>query len=323
MMVLLLINLTIIIFDWFFLSETIRNLLKEYVNPFYHFYNDYIHKNFVTIDLIFVGIFLTELLIRWAIAIKRRTYYRWFFYPFVHWYDTLGCIPISTFRFFRILRVISIAYRMQRLAMVDLTRTYIYRVTSKYYNILIEEISDRVVINVLNGLQDEVTRGNPVVDQIVGQVIQPRKDLLIEWMAHKIRKATFNTYTMYQEEVRQYLEKMINEAIANNNEIKAIEQIPVFGQFISSTLEKAISDITYNTIDNTLKDLTADKNHHIIHGMTEHMFEGLMSNEEDYDLKAAAREAFTESLELIKQQVKVKQWKLKEQEMKDKIQSME
>src|SRR5699024_6365167 len=127
MMVLLLVNLSLIIFDWLFLTSFVKEFLFTHANSFYHYYNENIHKNFLTIDLFFVAIFLTELLIRWGIAIRGHAYHRWFFYPFVHWYDTLGCIPIASFRFFRILRIVSIGYRLQRLSIIDLRKTYLFR----------------------------------------------------------------------------------------------------------------------------------------------------------------------------------------------------
>ncbi len=90
-------------------------------------------------------------MIRWAVAIARGTYHRWFFYPFVHWYDLLGCIPVGSFRWLRILRVVSLMFRLQKMGVVDFRDTYIGRSVIKYYRILVEEVSDRVVINVLEG----------------------------------------------------------------------------------------------------------------------------------------------------------------------------
>lgn len=313
MMVLLIINLSLIIFDWFFLSETVRRLLRDYVPSFYTFYHENIHENFVTIDLFFVGIFLGELMIRWGIAIYRHTYHRWFFYPFVHWYDTLGCIPISSFRFFRILRVISIGFRLQRLDIIDLRKTYLYQVSRKYYNIIMEEISDRVIINILDKVQGQIKEGNPVGARIVEQVILPKKDLLVEWLTYKVRKASAETYALYQEDIRQYLGTLVNEVMENNNEIKAINQVPVFGGFITSTLEKSIHDIVYNTLNTAIKDLAADKNHKMIHGITAHLFSGLSSGDHR-ELTQAARETMLESLELIKDQVRIQQWKRHEKE---------
>ncbi|MEZ5021997.1 MAG: hypothetical protein R2728_01825 [Chitinophagales bacterium] len=87
---------------------------------------------FLYYDLVFVGIFVLELSVRWTIAIFRNTYAKWFFYPFIHWYDVLGCIPLSSFRALRLLRVFSMFYRLNRLGIIDMRSTYIL---SKQINI--------------------------------------------------------------------------------------------------------------------------------------------------------------------------------------------
>ncbi|MDV7396135.1 hypothetical protein RZS08_32380, partial [Arthrospira platensis SPKY1] len=119
-------------------------------------YAEQIHTNFVAYDLVFVAIFLTEFVVRWIIAVHRNTYHRWFFYPFVHWYDLLGCIPVGSFRWLRLLRVISIVYRLQKYQIIDISNLYIVRFVRKYLNVLLEELSDRIVLNVLDGVQDEI-----------------------------------------------------------------------------------------------------------------------------------------------------------------------
>lgn len=123
---------------------------------FHAFYRDTIHSNFLFYDLCFVAVYLTEFVIRWIVAIARGTYHRWFFYPFAHWYDLLGCIPVGSFRWLRILRVVGLLMRLQRMGIIDLSQTWLGQTILKYYNIVVEEISDRVVINVLSGAQREI-----------------------------------------------------------------------------------------------------------------------------------------------------------------------
>ena len=52
-------------------------------------------------------------------AIRKQTYPRWYFYPFLHWYDLLGCIPIGSFRMLRLLRLISLTIRLQKMGIID------------------------------------------------------------------------------------------------------------------------------------------------------------------------------------------------------------
>ena len=94
MILLVIANLSLILFDWIYRVEAVQSAMETYTPDFYRFYSDSIHANFFEIDLAFVSVYLTEFVIRWAAAIARQTYHRWFFYPFVHWYDLLGCIPV-------------------------------------------------------------------------------------------------------------------------------------------------------------------------------------------------------------------------------------
>ena len=115
MMAVLIANLVLILFDLIFTSAWVQALISKYLPQFYQFYLTEVHQDFFAIDIWFVGIFLLELIIRWIIAIRQKTYFRWFFYPFIHWYDVLGCIPVGSFRFLRVLRIVSIVVRLQKL----------------------------------------------------------------------------------------------------------------------------------------------------------------------------------------------------------------
>src|SRR5690606_35931745 len=101
MLGLIVLNLAWLLFDTLFTSQFIQRWLLWLAPDFTLFYRDAVHPDFVFYDLIFVAIFLTEFFLRWLVAIRRGTYHRWFFYPFVHWYDLVGCIPVGSFRWLR------------------------------------------------------------------------------------------------------------------------------------------------------------------------------------------------------------------------------
>ncbi|HBZ99013.1 MAG TPA: preprotein translocase subunit SecA, partial [Pseudomonas sp.] len=52
----------------------------------------------------FVAVFLLDVLLGWTVALFERRYARWYYYPFAHWYDVLGCIPLAGVRWLRGLR---------------------------------------------------------------------------------------------------------------------------------------------------------------------------------------------------------------------------
>jgi hypothetical protein len=312
MLALILANLALIIFDWMFLNASFQDVLQQYVPAFYAWYDTTIHAHFFYIDLAFVSVFLLEIGVRWGLAIWRQTYYRWFFYPFIHWYDVLGCIPISSFRFLRILRVFAIIPKVQRTGLIDLKDTYVYQSYLKYRDILIEEITDRVTVQILNGIQDGVRQGNPITERIVRDVIQPQQEALATAFAHRVQEAAATSYEPYRETFRAYVDDRVQEAVDQNQEIGIIGQIPGVGRPIRSLLQGAISDITFHVVDDVLHDVAAMDNDQLIAEITERSSDALVRGKYDERLNAILQEIVVDSLELIKEHVQIQQWKLEE-----------
>ena len=318
MVLLVVVNLVWMSLDWFFVSPAVNSWLEQYASSFFHFYNDRIHHNFLLFDAVFVTVFITELIIRWAIAVRRKMYHKWFFYPFIHWYDVLGCIPLGTFRFLRLLRIISMIFRLQKLGVIDIRGTYFYKMFKTYYDIMVEEISDRVVVNVLEGVQDEIKGGTPVTDKMMTEVISPHKEVLTEWLSHRVKRVTKYNYYLHKEEIKLYLENLVKKAVAKNKEMKQLESIPLVGSSITNSIEKAIGDITFNVINGAIEDLTSDQDNKIIEEITDIAFDVVLMEEEDEELNKIIVNVVVESLELVKKQVQIQQWKLKEEKEKEK-----
>jgi len=258
MMVLLALNLTLIVFDAFFSASFINRFFAQYTPGFYHFYDSLIHVNFLRIDIAFIIIFLTEFFISWSIAVYRKIYFKWFFYPFLHWYDLLGCIPLDAMRFVRIFRIYSIVYRLQKLGVINVTNTYLGKMVKKYYEILMEEISDRVIVDILKGVQEEVTSDGEVIDAIVNQVLMPKRELITEWLTYNVQKTALRYRSQYNEDLQEYVDDLIKNAVEKNDEIATLERVPVFGKVVVTTVQKAVSNIVFNVMDQLLQDLSGD-----------------------------------------------------------------
>lgn len=316
MVFLVMLNLGFIFFDWSYNYHSFEMLVTFLSPAFSAWYAENVHPNASYIDLVFVGIFLTELLIRWMIAISRRTYDKWFFYPFIHWYDMLGCIPMNgTFKLFRLLRIIGMVVRLHNLGIIDIKSTYLYRKSKKYINILVEEISDQVVVNVLNGVRDEVKKGNPVVQKIAREVIIPRQDEINAWMSNRISDAVSVTYFKHRMELYDYLKDVITRSVKENQEIKRIALIPGVGKIITEILDSAISNITFNVIDNAMEDLSKGKSLTAIQEISDSIMDNLLEDHpENEKLNRMMSEVVEQSIEVIKQQVALKQWRIKELE---------
>jgi hypothetical protein len=314
---LLLINLSLILFDWLFASQVIKDSLREHIPVFFYWYDRNIHANFLIIDLYFVSIFLIEFIFQWILVVIKKRYHRWFFYLFIHWYDLLGCIPVGSFRFIRILRVFSILVRLHKLKIIDIRNWYIYEKFTKYLNIATEEISDRVVINVIEDIQDEIRRGNPLTQQVINTVIKPHKETIVMWLSQRLQGITKDTHDIYDKDIQNYVEHLIQDAVERNQEINTIEQIPILGRIIADNLEKAISDIVFNVIDNIIRDLASTKNRVVIENITDRTIDTMLAEIEDEKIGNIAKDVLLQALDLMKVQVSVQQWEIKDMEERE------
>lgn len=314
MMILLVVNLSLITFDWIFTVEVVQNALREHTPEFYTYYYENIHLNFSSFDLIFVAAFLTEFVISWIIAIVQKVYYRWFFYPILHWYDLIGCIPVGSLRFLRILRVFSILVRLQNLQIIDLTKTYVYSKFKKYYDVVVEEVSDRVVVNILDGIQEEIAEGGPVVDDIINKVIRPKQDILVEWISRRLEFALERDVLIKKKELDNYVKELIAHSLAKSEELKTIEHLPVMGKMITEAIENTIVNIINEIIDKAISDLASYKNRELVRETTDVIMNSIEYRDQETELNEVFKDISIEALEMVKKQVKVQKWKLKERE---------
>ncbi len=312
MVILLVANLSWIVFDWLYGTNAVQDLLHRTVPGFEQWYGSTIHPNFVLIDLVFVGIFLLDFLVGWIAAVTRGIYHRWFFYPFIHWYDLLGCIPVAGFRFLRLLRIITIIYRLHRSGIIDISDTGLGRTAAKYYAVLVEELSDRVVVKMLTDIQNELKNGSPVVDKIVTEVIRPRKPELVEWLSHRVETVASHNYERYREDLEKYLTQRVDAALAENDEFARLRRIPLAGPAIQQSAAKAVSDTVANITRGILQDLASERNRKLIDEVADMAFDALLTRERDSHLNRMVVDTLHRSLEIMKNQVSIQEWKLKE-----------
>ena len=259
MLFLLILNLLWILFDSLFAAEFIQSGLYSLSPVIVDSYQP-IHANFAIIDLIFVGIFLSEFCIRWVAAVMRKEYLRWYFFPFIHWYDLVGCIPLSGARIFRFLRVFSILYRLQKYKIIDLRNTALFRFLFFYYDVFVEELSDRIVVKVLSDAQKDIAAGSPLIDDITNKVLAKRQHVLSEWIAAMmVHMGDSIADKEHGQTVREHVQQSVGHAVRANSQVSTLRLLPVMGGTIERTLENAVTDIVTQSIIKLLQDITPDK----------------------------------------------------------------
>ncbi|MES2662837.1 MAG: hypothetical protein V4629_06010 [Pseudomonadota bacterium] len=310
MLMIIIINLAILGFDVLYDSQTMRKFITNVAPNFSVHYGKEIHPDILRIDLIFIGIYITELLIRWGIAIFRKTYHRWFFYPFVHWYDTLGCIPIAGFHGLRLLRVFVILKRLHRMGWLNWNQNFIYLTIKKYSAILTEEVSDRVVCHILNNMQHELRQGTPIFNTIIKEAIAPQTDVLSIWIVNRLRDWATHSFDPRKDKVREQIRNYVQEAILRNVELQRMTKTPGVGHWAREKLEVVVADMVFDVGEQMMNFFRSEHSPEAIREIQHVVIQSLSNHTE---LNSVIEDILYSSLEIIKQQVRIQQWKLAEQ----------
>lgn len=304
MLALILANLSLILFDWLYDLAFVERLFTNYLPLFSGFYHDRVHVNFREIDLAFVSVYLVEFGAQWLVAIWRKSYHRWFFYPFIHWYDLLGCIPVGSFRWLRILRVVSILLRLQQLGWIDLRSTLIGKTVIKYYQVLVEEISDRVVVNVLDGAQREISQGSPVLENIQHEVLAPRKQALLDMVSHQLAISVIAAHQQQRPNLEVYLGRLTDEVLEQSAAGKGLRALPFAGRLV----RQQVQQLGLALVDALVDDISAPENQTHIN----QVLDAFLQTEGGELLTPLLQDILFGAIEQIKRQIAVQQWKLEE-----------
>lgn len=264
-----------------------------------------VNAHFLVIDLVFVAVFLSEFVTRWVYALWTRTYGHWAAYPVLHWYDLLGCIPVAEFRWLRILRIYAVLVRLRNMGIADFTQWAPYRWVMAVYNIIIEEISDRVVVKVLDGVQNELRGSGGIEQQILQQVIRPRQQQMTELLRERIVTALQTVHKQSREDLREFVTDTVSTAVHENREIKVIDRIPVVGGMAGKLLDHAITDIVCKVIDEGAGRLSEQEFSDLFADVVDGVLQSLtVEAESDSELG----EFVIDILDVVKEQVMRRRW---------------
>lgn len=278
MLLVVVVNLVFIIFDWHFGFDFFRKFLEHSFPRFFAFYRDHIHPDFLLYDLIFVTIFISELLLQWIIAIKNSTYVKWWLYPFIHWYDVLGCIPLGTFVWLRLFRVLAITIKLHKMGVIDLKHTFIYKQFYAVYQIFVEEVSDMALIQLIESIQREVKKESE--GSIIVDAIKPGQDALAEILSSRLQQVAEKNYHAYRDDIKVQIQKTIRESFEQSEKIKKIEQLPMIGTQITETLESSLNDISFHLADKMASRLASDEIARLVQNAINTSFDAIIVEDE-------------------------------------------
>jgi hypothetical protein len=193
------------------------------------------------------------------------------------------------------------------MGVINLKENYFYRRFVKYHDILVEEVSDKVVLNVLDGVQAEFDHDYPMGKRIFDNVFQPNKAELVRWISASLEDFIHEHYQQNRALIEDNIRKRVESSVETQSELQSLERIPVVGDKISQEIQRMVSNVVWQVVDGLINDIATDgqqPNMDVIISSVLSTF-----SEENPRLNELTRKMSLQTIEEIKAQVAVKNWR--------------
>jgi len=280
------------------------------VNYFREFdLNGQLVSHFWKIDLPFLILFWIEFMVRWTLAIRRRTYARWFFFPIFYWYDLLSLIPVMSLRPLRLLRVVSMYMRLRQSELSRVGKDFISRTVAYISNIITEEVSDRVAVRILDEYAEEIRDGTHV--RITRAVVEPRRQEIELVLVGQIRAVLTDEDTI--DRFRQLLLLNLENAVEQSESLRAVPLPHIVVRPIVRAVGEVILDTTLETISSTLE---SEEGKDALQTLAASILEELFYGPALVEFESLVRDISTQVIDHMKEVVSVRKWALPDDQQK-------
>lgn len=314
LLLLLAIDLTLILLDNVLMSG-LMNKLAEWAGflPLINQYATTYHDDVSALGGVFTVFWVVELSVRWVRAIIKKTYFRWFFFPFVHWYEVLGCFP--ALRALRLLRAGITIKRLHDIGIVVIPKKWI-KSAQFYYHVLLEELSDRVILTAIDNFRTQMNQSK-THQSLVQQTIDKNRaeleavivDLLKKELTPKLQSAFL---AQVGDELAKDVGRAVERALLDTPELrKYLKLIPIAGSMIESQITHVGKRVGENVTTAINEHLFADKT---LDALMNHVAHGVAHVDTTHpQLQSLVGGLVDDALNAFEMQVKTQQWKHKEQ----------
>ncbi|MEG0342453.1 MAG: preprotein translocase subunit SecA [Acinetobacter sp.] len=305
----------IIVFNLFCLAAN-AFLMSSYGNWFFNeihlpqvlqYYKTELHPWVIITESWFIIFLCVELGVRWFIAIINKHHARWFFFPFIHWYEILAIIPML--RFLRLIRVVVIGYRIHELGYKVIPDGLKKRILF-YYSVIMEELSDRVVITVIDGIKQELDTSS-THKQIIHDLVDHHREMFSVVLAEILQESLAVELKVYQQQIGDGVGQIVRQAIEDTPQLtQLLRLIPIAGGMIENQIQNIGQQLGENITQGLIEPFTSGSV--LQPNTTYQLISEKVSNLniENQKLEELVESVVNESLESLRKQVKIKQWQL-------------
>lgn len=273
-------------------------------------YQTSLHDPLRTVGGFFTIFLIIELLLRWAIAIKQKVYYRWFFFPFVHWYEVLGCFP--QLRALRLFRAVVIGRRLHQLGYQVLPQPWIHRIKF-YIDLILEELSDRVILTTIYNFRQQLT-DSEVHTSLIKSTLDRNREQIEAMLLSLLRQELVPQLQKLAGQsdggklIANEVGNAIQDGLANTPELRRyLRLIPIAGSLIESQLQHIGHNIGENVVYSLNERLLDAERIDALMVTIAHSIASIDVN--NSALEALLASIINDSLNEFEAQIKIQQWK--------------
>lgn len=304
----------LIIFNLFCLSAN-AFLMSDYAEWLFNFvqlpqvldfYEQALHPWVKTTEGWFTSFLAIELAIRWLIAIGFKHHQRWWFFPFIHWYEIISILPM--FRFLRLGRAFAIAYNLHSHGYKVIPQRW-YARGNFYYRLVMEELTSRIVLTIINAVKHELSTST-THKKYIEDLVNHHREMLATALTDVLQESLGKELQAQRHEIAKNVGVVVNKAIEDTPELsQMLRLIPLVGGRIEQQIQSIGQRLGENISQGLLQPFTHQSSHQ--ENATYRMIANKVSQiaiENNPEIDRLVESAVFESLEALREQVKIKQW---------------
>ena len=124
--------------------------------------------------------------------------------------------------------------------------------------------------------------------------------MIVEWISTRIEHAVEKDILNKKKDISVYVHNLIADSLSKNPELKTLEQVPIMGKRITETIERSISDVINNIIEQALIDLASYKNRLLVKETSEVILKAIEFEDENHEVDKIYMDIAVEVIEIIK-----------------------
>ena len=265
----------------------------------------------------FTSFLVFELAVRWFIAIAFKHHQRWWFFPFIHWYEIISILPM--FRFLRLGRAFAIGYNLHSHGYAVVPKTWQIR-GQFYYRLLMEELTSRIVLTIINAVKTEL-QTSTTHKQYIEDLVNQHRELLAKALADVLQESLGKELQAQRHDIAKNVGLVVNKAIEDTPELSQILRlIPLVGGRIEQQIQSIGQRLGENISQGLIQPFThtnSNQENATYRLIAEKVSQIAVENNPEID--RLVESAVFQSLDAIREQVKIKQWQqVLEQRQSDK-----